>query len=214
MNTIKVMIVDDHQIIIDGIKSLLNGVNEIEVIEEAINGKQAIEKIAGLKVDIVLMDIDMPLINGCEATRFIIKKYPEIKIIALTMFNEKTVIREMLNAGASGYILKNTGKNEILNAIFHVYNGNQYLCNEIQISLTKPLFADNLTHNSTPLNCLSGREVQVLTLLSKGLTNIEISKKLFISRRTVDTHRTNIMKKLNVHNVASLIKYAIDNGII
>ncbi|HBX51531.1 MAG: hypothetical protein A2275_18605 [Bacteroidetes bacterium RIFOXYA12_FULL_35_11] len=217
MVAIKVLIADDHQLIIDGIKSLLCGEKNIEIVGEAKDGKQAIEFLKNERVDVILMDIDMPVMNGRDAAQLIAKKYPGIKIIALTMFNEKSLIHEMIKAGATGYLLKNTGKEEILNAIINVYEGRTYFSSEIPLTILKHT-SEEILSNTQPaninINIFTERELQIISFIAQGFTNLEISKKLFISSRTVDTHRTNIMKKLDIHNVAALIKYALKNGIV
>jgi two-component system response regulator NreC len=216
MQKIKLMIVDDHQIVIDGIKSSLEEYADILVIAEALNGKEALDKLARQQTDIVLMDVDMPVMNGFETTCEIVKQYPKVKIITLTMFNEKSLINKMLDAGVSGYLLKSVGKEELYKAIRQVADGNQYLGADIALSMAKPEYKDILSKQNkiTPVTPLSTREIEILKCIAQGLSNTEVSKKLFISARTVDNHRTNIMKKLDVHNIAGIIRYAIQNNII
>jgi len=216
MQKIKLMIVDDHQIVIDGIKSSLEEYGDILVIAEALNGKEALDKLARQPADIVLMDVDMPVMNGFETTCEVVKHYPNVKIITLTMFNEKSLINKMLDAGVSGYLLKSVGKDELYRAIKQVSEGKQYLSADIALSISKPEYKDILSKQNTitPITPLSTREIEILKFIAQGLSNTEISKKLFISSRTVDNHRTNIMKKLDVHNIAGIIRYAIQNNII
>jgi len=216
MQKIKLMIVDDHQIVIDGIKSSLEEFGDILVVGEALNGKEALDKLARQQADIVLMDVDMPVMNGFETTCEIVKLYPTVKIITLTMFNEKSLINKMLDAGISGYLLKSVGKDELYKAIRQVGDGKQYLSADIALSIAKPEYKDILSKQNTitPITPLSTREIEILKFIAQGLSNTEISKKLFISSRTVDNHRTNIMKKLDVHNIAGIIRYAIQNNII
>jgi len=216
MQKIKLMIVDDHQIVIDGIKSSLEEFGDILVIAEALNGKEALDKLARQQADIVLMDVDMPVMNGFETTCEIVKLYPKVKIITLTMFNEKSLINKMLDAGISGYLLKSVGKDELYRAIRQVGDGKKYLSADIALSIAKPEYKDILSKQNTitPITPLSTREIEILKYIAQGLSNTEISKKLFISSRTVDNHRTNIMKKLDVHNIAGIIRYAIQNNII
>jgi DNA-binding NarL/FixJ family response regulator len=216
MQKLKLMIVDDHQIVIDGIKSSLEDYTDILVIAEALNGKEALDKLARQQIDIVLMDVDMPVMNGFETTGEIVRQYPKVKIITLTMFNEKSLINKMLEAGVSGYLLKSVGKEELYKAIREVGDGNQYLGADIALSMAKPEYKDILSKQNkiTPITPLSTREIEILKCIAQGLSNTEASKKLFISARTVDNHRTNIMKKLDVHNIAGIIRYAIQNNII
>jgi len=217
MNKIKVMIVDDHPLIIAGITSLLSEAKNIDIVCEANSGKQAIELLKTINIDVILMDIDMPNMNGCDATKVIVKKFPNIKIITLTMFNEKTLISEMMSAGAKGYVLKNTEQSELIEAIEKVCEGQIYYSSEISFTLIKP-GVKNILSIAQPeeqlLHLLSERELQILKYIAKGLTNPEISRQLFISCRTVDTHRYNLMRKLDIHNVAGLIKYAIKTNLI
>jgi two-component system response regulator NreC len=210
------MIVDDHQIVIDGIKSSLEEYADIIIIAEALNGKEALDKLARQQADVVLMDVDMPVMNGYETTCEILNRYPKVKIITLTMFNEKSLINKMLDAGVSGYLLKSVGKEELYRAIKQVYDNKQYLGGDIALSIAKPEYKDILSKQNkiTPITPLSTREIEILRFIAQGLSNTEISQKLFISSRTVDNHRTNIMKKLNVHNIAGIIRYAIQNNII
>ena len=162
------------------------------------------------------MDIEMPILNGYDATAFITSKYPHIKVIALTTHSEKTIVKKMLNAGASGYILKNINKEILLEAIHTVVKGKTYFSSEIPIVLAT-LSSEDTNYKekqkySTAL--LSVREIEILIHIANGLSNTEVAEKLFLSPKTVETHRTNIMQKLNIHNVVGLVKYAIKSGLI
>lgn len=215
MNPVKIFIADDHQLIIDGIKSILCEVENIEITGEAGNGLETLEKIKKQRPDIIFMDIDMPVMNGMEATRQIKKKFPGIKIIVLTMLNDKALIKQMLNAGASGFVLKNAAKKEIIDSVHKVMNGEIFLSAEISLTMIKPSLADVLEKpDYLPVSVLSEREIEILTLIAKGSTSNDIAKKLFISKRTADTHRNNIMNKLEIRNISNLIKYAIKNGLV
>ncbi|MBW8051817.1 MAG: response regulator transcription factor [Cytophagales bacterium] len=234
MENIKILIAEDHQIVTDGIKALLEGVEGITVVGEAKDGRECIEKLEQQQVkrqqdpaspdaigdesgvDIILMDIDMPVMNGYQATKLIQNKYPSVKVLALTMYNEKSLITKMLKAGAYGYILKNIDKEELLEAIKMVNNGENYYSNEIPLTLSRPASEDILAKKQEDIliSQLTQRELEVLELIAQGLSNNQIGEKLFISPRTVDTHRTNLMQKLNVHNIAGLIKVAIQNGLM
>ncbi|MEI7597286.1 MAG: response regulator transcription factor [Bacteroidota bacterium] len=217
MNKIKLLIVDDHQIIIDGLKSLLSTEDFIEIVGEAKNGREAIDLASRIDIDVILMDVDMPIMNGRDATIQIVKNYPTIKIIILTMFNDKSLFSELIKAGASGYVLKNTDKEELIEAIISVSENKTFFSSEIPIMIVKPSTEQILsgsTNNSEDLKVLTDREIQILISIAQGLTNAEISKKLYISIRTVDTHRTNLMRKLSIHNVAGLIKFAIKHNLI
>ncbi len=210
---INIMIVDDHQIIIDGIKALLKDVKTIFVAAQANNGKDAIAIIEKTPVDIILMDIEMPLLNGCDATAIITSRYPEIKIIALTTYDEKSIVKKMLNAGASGYVLKNINKEILMEAIDTVAKGNTYFSSEIPIVLVAPSAEITSQNQASSISLLSSREIEILKHIANGLSNNEIADKLFLSVKTIETHRTNIMQKLDIHNVVGLVKYAIKSGL-
>ena len=215
MEKIKLMLVDDHQLIIDGIRSLLVECDDIEIIQEANNGIQAIEKLKINMVDVLLIDIEMPIMNGLEATKLITSQFPAVKIIALTSFNEKAIIKKMFEAGAMGYLLKNTTKTTLIEGIRTVYKNVMYMSNEVELSVLKTSGEELLVKkNSSSLNVLSSREIEILKLIASGYSNIEIGAKIFISDKTVKTHRENIMKKLDLHNVVSSVRFAIDCGLI
>lgn len=212
---IKLMIVDDHQMIINGIIGLLNDVSHIKVIAQANNGQEALEKLHEVKPDILIVDVQMPVMNGFELTQHIKRLYPQIKILALSTYDEKSIVLKMLEAGAVGYILKNIKTDEFVNAIEEVAKGKEYFSNEMLLALSKPNAEEilNTTQTVMPSN-LSAREVEVLQLIVQGLTNPQIADKLFISVKTVEGHRTNLMKKLDVHNVAGLIRYAMQHKLV
>ncbi|MES2138287.1 MAG: response regulator transcription factor [Bacteroidota bacterium] len=214
--TIRVMLVDDHQIVIDGLKSLLAEIKNIAIVAEANNGKDAIEILSKTAADIVLIDIEMPIMNGWDATKIITSRYPQTKVIALTTFSEKAIIKKMLNAGASGYILKNIKKDILLEAIIAVHNGEKYFSSEISLLLLKPSAEEIIVpkKQNSSVNLLTTREVEILKLIAGGLSNAETAEKLFISPKTVKAHRENIMKKLDLHNVVDLVRCAIDSGFI
>ncbi len=214
--TIRVMLVDDHQIVIDGLKSLLAEIKNIAIVAEANNGKDAIEILSKTAADIVIIDIEMPIMNGWDATKIITSRYPQTKVIALTTFSEKAIIKKMLNAGASGYILKNIKKDILLEAIIAVHNGEKYFSSEISLLLLKPSAEEIIVpkKQNSSVNLLTSREVEILKLIAGGLSNAETAEKLFISPKTVKAHRENIMKKLDLHNVVDLVRCAIDSGFI
>ena len=209
--SVNILLVDDHTIVTDGLKALLDGDTAYVVKGEAANGQIAIEMLRLLKIDLVLMDIDMPVLNGIEATKIIKKEMPDKKIIMLTMHDEKAMIKLMLDIGADGYLLKNSGKAEIVKAINNVMAGEKYYSEEVTSVLLEK--KDN-KESSGILAELTEREIQIIKLIAEGLSNKEIGEKLFISHRTVDTHRTNLMNKLDLHNVAGIVKFAIVNGLI
>lgn len=213
MNKVKVLVTDDHQIIVDGLKSLLNNSEDIKVIGEANNGREAIKIIENVEVDIVLMDIDMPVMNGIETLREISRRRLDVKVIILSMHHETGMIKSLIDLGAMGYLLKSSSQEELFTAIRKVAGGQQFFSTQVTLSLlNKPQNLHNSESEAAGL--LTERETEILKLIAEGFSNKEIGTKLFISHRTVDTHRTNLMKKLQVENIAGLISYAIKNGIV
>jgi two-component system response regulator NreC len=213
MNEIKVLLADDHQIIIDGLKSLLQNTGDIVVAGEANNGREALRLLGILKVDVVLMDIDMPVMNGIDALKEIKRTLPGIKVIILSMHQEAGMIKSLMAIGADGYILKSTSQDELIGAIRKVAGGQPYFSAEVTLSLLNNT-QNNPSSSKQPVEMLTDREEEILKLIAEGFSNKEIGNKLFISHRTVDTHRTNLMKKLNANNIAGLISYAIKNGMV
>ena len=205
MKNISVFIVDDHNVVIEGISSLLQNIPGILVSGFAWSGSQCIDFLEKNSVDVILMDISMPDINGLELCKKVKETYPEIKVLALSTFDQRSYINKMMVYGASGYLLKNTTKDEILDAIKIVMNGGTYFSKELQeiISTSKA--------ESEKLIILTKREKDILQLIVEGLTNNEMGEKLFISPDTVDSHRKNLHTKLNVKNTAMLVRYAIEN---
>lgn len=216
MEQIKVMIVDDHQIFIDGIKALLSNEENILIVAHANNGRDAIKIIENTPVDIILMDIEMPILNGYDTTAIVTTRFPHIKVISLTTHDEKSIVNKMLNAGASGYVLKNIDKEILLVAIHTVFKGQMYFSSEIPVALATNSSEEvsQIQNKNTDVASLSDREIEIVRHIANGLSNNEVAKKLFISPKTVDTHRSNIMQKLDIHNVVGLVKYAIKSGII
>jgi DNA-binding NarL/FixJ family response regulator len=212
MSKIRVLLVDDHQIIIDGLKSLLNNSGEIAVVGEANNGREAIRILDLIEIDVVLMDIDMPVMNGIDTLKEIRRQGSAVKVIILSMHNEAGMIKSLVNLGANGYLLKSSSQDEVVNAIRKVADGQSYFSTEVTLSLLNK--AQSGIQVNQQVELLTDRETEVIQLIAEGFSNKEIGEKLFISHRTVDTHRTNIMKKLNVSNIAGLISYAIKNGIV
>lgn len=209
MTVTKVYIVDDHQMLIDGLKSLLMGEKGLSVVGENTNPQTALAEIESYKPDIVLSDINMPKMDGVELAKLIKKRLPDTKIIALSMFGEKETIEQMLRAGASGYILKNTGKTELLEAIKQVSQNNTYLSKEVE----ETIHNQGYQHSELEPK-LSAREIDIVELIAKEYSNAQIAEALFISERTVETHRKNIFRKTNTKSVLGLIKYCIDKKIL
>ena len=206
------MITDDHQLVIDGLKALLKESKDVKILAHARNGQDLIKHLRLIRPDVILMDIDMPVVNGIEATKRIKGLYPDIKIIALAMHGEKGMIKTMMQAGAEGYLLKSCDEDELCMAIKKVHSGQKYFSSEVADNLlSSNMEEQEASSRKVPL---TAREEDILKLVSQGLSNKEIGEKLFISHRTVDTHRTNLMNKLDIHNVAGLIRYAIAHGYV
>ncbi len=214
----RVLIVDAHTLVQSGIKELVNGLDGFQVIATAENGKRAIEIAENLDIDIILMDVDMPVMNGLEATIYLKKIKPKIKIIILTMHGDPSLIKRMMEIGANGFLLKNSDREEFENALKRVSEGKTYFSSDAaQAVITgESVTPGNFTVGTDALlfSKLTEREREILKLIAQGLSNKEIGNELFISHRTVDSHRTNLMKKLRVHNSAALIKLAVSNGLV
>ena len=205
---ISVYIVDDHQLVIEGILSFLQKEKNIKVAGYATDAQACINFFKSNSADVILMDINLPDMNGMDLCQIIKTNYPGIAVIALSTLSQGSYITQMIENGASGYLLKNADKEEILEAITTVQNGKTFF------SFEAGKIYKVTTEKKISLPVLSKREKEVLKLIAEGLTNIEISKNLFISIDTVDTHRKNLHTKLNVKNTAMLIRYAINNGYI
>jgi len=215
MSPANILLCDDHQLILDGLKNILQDDDQLTLVGEANNGAQALKILEILSPDLVLMDIDMPVMNGLEATTQIKKKYPQVKVMILTMHDEPSLVRKIMDIGANGYMLKNSDQTELIKAIHQVLNGELYFPEEIlngKKSEKEEVFTLRPS-DAILISQLTEREIEILTQIADGLSNKEIGDKLFISHRTVDTHRTNLMKKLDVHNIAGLIRFAIRNNL-
>lgn len=215
METIKLVIVDDHSLVINGYKNILANFPSIEIIGETNNGENAIKLIKAIQPDIVLMDINLPLINGIECVKELKKLECKSKFIFLTMHHEEIYVLKAVKAGANGYILKDTEIEELFSAIEKVhYSDSFYYCDKLDLKIKKKLNNPNLISEFDEKFNLTSREIEVIKALSLGLNNKEISEKLFISDRTVNTHRTNIMFKMQVKNVVELVVKALELRII
>ena len=215
MSKIKVLVVDDHTIVREGVRILLEAQPDIEVVGEAPDGQQAVAKVRELEPHVVLIDIAMPVLNGLEATRLIKRDYPQVHVIGLTMYESDEYFFQLLNAGASGYVLKKAASADLLAAIRAVYAGDVFL----YPSLARRLVSDYLGRvksgeEQNSYDGLTAREREVLKLIAEGHTNQVIADKLVISPSTVQTHRTRIMQRLNLHNRAELIQYAMRKGLL
>lgn len=212
---IKVLLVEDHEIVRKGIKALLEGNPDFSVTGEASNGIEALEKIPQQMPDVVLMDMNMPEMSGQECTKLIKQHFPNIKVLILSMHDHENYLVEMLKAGADGYILKNSSKEELLFAIRRVAGGGKYVGSEFTINLiSKNGFHSNGTAHENNGVELSDRERDVLLLIAEGLTNAEIAVKLFTSIRTIETRRKRLLEKTGTTNTATLIRYAVKCGMV
>jgi DNA-binding NarL/FixJ family response regulator len=214
---IKVVLADDHKIIRDGVRAMIAHEATIEVVAEASNGSELLDILSHTPADVAIVDINMPGMDGYEATRHIVEQYPEVKVLILSMLDHEGYINKMMEAGAKGYLLKNTGKDEFIFAIQRVASGSQFICTEIGLSLLKKAnthMPKMNTFTDKGAGDLSKREVEVLQLIAEGFTNAEIADKLFTSKRTIESHRQSLLDKTNSNNTATLIKYALSNGLI
>lgn len=211
---IRTLIADDHTLLRNGICALLEDEPDIVIVGEASDGREAVRLAGQLKPNVVLMDIAMPLLNGLEATRQIKHEHPQIHVLVLTMYDNEEYFREMLEVGASGYIIKRAAASELVSAIRAVHSGEAVL----SPAITRLLLEDYLSHDSRSEkddpNALSSREREVLQLIAEGKTSREIAEILSLSVKTVQSHRTSLMQKLNLHDRGDLIKYAIQKKII
>jgi DNA-binding NarL/FixJ family response regulator len=212
MKKIKVFLVDDHKLFRNGLSLLLEGEKDIVVCGEAENGKQFCEAIQKEEPDVVLMDIEMPEMDGFETTELTCGKYPDLKVIALTMFGEEQYYLKMIEAGAKGFLLKNSDIEEVIKAIKTVFDGGTYFSQEILYNMVKNI--KEVRREAGPPVQLSVREQEILDLICKGLSNTEIASELNISKRTVEKHRSNILIKTQTYNTASLVMFAVENKLI
>jgi len=210
---INILIADDHQLIIDGLIQILKEEKSIGSITSAINGHEAVSKATNESIDCVIMDINMPLLNGLEATKLIKKEKPAIKVIVVSMLCDASIVSKMLKVGADAFVNKDTGKSELLIAISKVMNDEKYISPLISQNLFSHL--NDRTISPTPNNKhLTPREIEIIGYIAEGLTNVEIAAKLFLSTSTVDTHRKNILTKLQLKNTAALVRYAAEHNLL
>lgn len=212
---IRVLLVDDHRLFRSGLRSLLESEEGIEVVGEASNGRAAIEMLDQCRPTVVVMDITMPDLNGVEATRQVLDQSPEARVIALSMHSDRRFIEGMLRAGASGYLLKDCASKELVQAVRAVADGQTFLSPSIAEAVVGSLLSasEGPKGGGRTAAELSGREREVLQLLAEGLSAKEIAHRLHLSSKTIETHRANIMSKLDLHSIADLTKYAIREGL-
>ena len=214
MGKIKVLVADDHTILRQGIKALLDNQEGIEVIGEAKDGREALAIIEETLPDVILMDIAMPGLNGLEATRRIKKKFPRMKVLVLTMYTNEEYIFQILNAGANGYLVKETAFQDLISAIKAVYKNEAFMSPSISKKVINSYIKKAQDDEEQTCEILTTRERESLQLIAEGNSRKKIAELLFISPKTVETHRTHIMDKLNIHNRTGLIKYAIRKGMV
>jgi DNA-binding NarL/FixJ family response regulator len=213
----RIFLVDDHAIVRDGIRALLAHEPGLEVVGEASHGQELLDQLPHTPANVVLLDINMPVLDGLATTQRLHAEYPDIKILVLSMLNHERYIGQLFTAGAHGYILKSADKGEILIAIQTVANGKQFLCSELGLAmLHKVLAKEEYTEpsDSKKPSQLTRRETEILRLLAEGLTTSEMAEKLFTSKRTIETHRQNILEKTQTKNTAALIKLAMTQGLL
>ncbi|MES2731880.1 MAG: response regulator transcription factor [Bacteroidota bacterium] len=217
MKKIRVIIVDDHQILREGIRYLLKDTSNITLVGQAANGTELIQLLTHVSADIVLLDINMPGMDGFETMEYLSIHHPKLRTIVLSMISTEHSIVRLMNSGASGYVLKTVGSAELVEAIQQVAGGQVYFCNDINLKLLKMSQTKEVQNEYRTVDiptALSKREAEVLQLISEGYNNDEIAKQLFVSKRTIDTHRKNLMGKTRANNTAALIKFAVVNGLI
>ncbi len=211
---VKIIIADDHKMFRDGIKAILVKEKNFQVVADVSGLDDIMDALEDVGADVILMDIDMGKSNGIDATIRVKTKYPKVNILALSMHGEHNYVIKMLEAGAVGYILKNAGKDEMLNAIKSVAMGDSYFSKEVSEQLLEHLNIKNNISSKEENIPLTNREIEVLKMITQEFSNSEIADKLFISVRTVDTHRRNLIEKLRVKNTAGLVRYAIKKGLV
>jgi two-component system response regulator NreC len=206
----KILLADDHTIVRQGLKLIISSHAELQVIGEAANGREVLELAEKLKPDVILMDVAMPELNGIEATRRLHEVSPRTKVLVLSMHKEGVYVREILKAGARGYILKDAIDTELISAIQSVARGDGY----ISPAVSGTLLSDYRQNITNPLDLLSSREREVLQLIAEGKTNKEVATRLNLSVYTVDSHRGKIMEKLNLHSTGELVRFAVKQGLV
>lgn len=209
---LRVMIVDDHEIFRKGLAMVINKSKNAKVVAEAGNGQEFLDIIEKEKIDLVFMDIEMPVMNGIEATRTALQKYPEMKIVALSMFGEEEYLQQMVDAGVKGFLLKNIGKDDLYRAMQLISEGKNYFSEELLQFFTRK-YIQPPKHETSDVN-LTKRELEILQLIAEGYTDSEIADKLFISQRTVNGHRASLIAKTGSRNTVNLLTYAIKNGLV
>jgi DNA-binding NarL/FixJ family response regulator len=216
MKKIRILVVDDHPLARFGIKNQLKDVEDLVIVGEAEDGEQAMQKVKELHPDVVILDLFIPVLSGFEVVKLVRKDFPDVHVMILTAYEQEEYLHQALEFGAEGYLLKSAEKEELMAGVRTVSRGERAFSPRIKEFIVKGYLTnrDFNRSNQLPPSSLTTREKEILDLVSQGLTNQQIAEKLFISSRTIDTHRTNIMHKLGVHDVAHLVRYAIEHGLV
>ncbi|MGI4742654.1 MAG: response regulator [Janthinobacterium lividum] len=212
---IRIFLVDDHAIVRDGLRSVLAAEPLFEIVGDAANGQELLAQLPAVPTDVVLMDLNMPVLDGLATTHELQKQYPRLRILILSMMPNERTVGELLAAGAHGYVLKNADKTEIITGILAVAAGKRFLCSEIGLTVLEKLLvaeAEGAATSTKDPSRLTAREREILQLVANGLTNQEIADKLFTSKRTVETHRQTLLEKTGAKNTPSLVKHAMEKG--
>jgi len=204
------LLADDHTILRKGVRMLIDSQSDMEVVGEAKTGREAIDEARKLKPDVVVMDVSMPELSGIEGTRQICDELPFTRVLALSMHKDSVYVREILRAGARGYLLKDSEDDDLLKAIRSVHRGEAYL----SPAISDAVLTDYRKHVSNPVDQLTSREREVLTMVAEGKTNKEIANALNLSVYTIESHRGSVMEKLNLHNTGDIVRFALRNGLI
>ncbi|HUB83372.1 MAG TPA: response regulator transcription factor [Bryobacteraceae bacterium] len=210
MKRIRILLADDHAVVRQGFRMILSAQSDLEIVGEAGNGREAVDLAASLRPDVVVMDVTMPELNGIEATRRLTSDNPHVRVVALSMHKDSVYVREILRAGARGYLLKDSVADDLVAAVRAVAGGEGYL----SPAVSNAVLDDYRKHVTDPIDLLSSREREVLQMLAEGKTNKEIAATLNLSVYTVDAHRGRIMEKLNVHSINELVRFAVRNGLV
>jgi len=212
----KILIADDHAMFADGISSILDKEADINVVGQCLDGLSVLEFLKTNKVDVLLLDVNLPGMSGIDVCKNVTEKYPAVKVIAISMFNEESFVTEILNNGAKGYVLKNTGREELLKAINTVLTGKSYFSDDVTETIMKGLMSQRTGSKQTKKEIpkISRREKEVLDLIVKEHTTQEIANKLFISLKTVESHRSNLLAKMNARNTAGLVRITMEHNLL
>ena len=212
--SIRILIADDHGVLRAGLRALLSAEPELEVVDEASNGNEALSLAGKLQPDLILLDISMPDLGGIEVTRRLKEMLPDVRVLILTVHEDEGLLQEAIQAGASGYIVKRAVESELVDAIRAVWRGDLYIHPAMTRALLKEMSSSPTSNNDAPVESLTPREIDVLRLIAQGYTNRQMADMLSISVRTVESHRSNLMGKLDLHSRVELVRYAKENNLI